>query len=268
MCLVLVLPEDARAIKLDDDAALILTGVAKGLDTFPDSNDFLKNVQGAGFFPSFRTATDLLHATMGNIAFSDGDAETTKSAITKALSDFQGYVETLLSAVPEEAFKAEEAVGVAKGLLIGATNPPEEEKKKGGKKKAPAAEAPAEDKGDDKKEAKKDDSGDDVADDAAVDAGEDSVEKSDDSAELSTVLAALQSSIDRVAQAVKAQGDANEGLSQRLDALDARIEKAEGDVRGTVHSEGNDDVSAPEGKAEARKWDNTLLDYGEGVEFA
>ena len=160
------------------------------------------------------------------------------------------------------------AVGVAKGLLIGATNPPEEEKKKGGKKKAPAAEAPAEDKGDDKKEAKKDDSGDDVADDAAVDAGEDSVEKSDDSAELSTVLAALQSSIDSVAQAVKAQGDANEGLSQRLDALDARIEKAEGDVRGTVHSEGNDDVSAPEGKAEARKWDNTLLDYGEGVEFA
>ncbi len=275
------LPEDACAIKIDDEAAVILTGAKKGLDTYPDSNDFMTNVSGAGFFPSFRTATDLLHATMGNIAFSDGDAEATKSEIVKALSDFQSYVETLLGAVPTEAFKAEDAIAVAKGMLMGTGCQGEGEGKEDEAPAAPAAPAPAAPAAPAPAApaapapapaapawtagtANKD------GDDAGGDAGsveEDSVEKSE-ADPVAQALVAMQSSIDSLATAVKASGDVSDGLVNRLDSLETQMKKTEEQVLGTVHSEGHDDVSpAGDGSEVRQKWDTALLDFGDNVEI-
>jgi len=112
------IPEDVTLYKVSAGAALVIAGIQKGLQTFPDSNDFAENIASAGFLPSFRVGHQILGETIGNIVFSEGDAAETKSAVMKALNDFSGFIEGVMSAIPEEAFKCEDVVlAVEKGLL-------------------------------------------------------------------------------------------------------------------------------------------------------
>ncbi len=278
---------DAVAFKITDDAALIVTGVEKGLMAFPDSNSFIENITKAGFAPSYRIANDILTETVGNIIFSEGDAEETKTAVQKAIEDFGGYIDAILSTIPIQAFKAEEiVVEVEKGLL----NTPNKPKKAA--KKKPAKEAKQDDGEDEEdEEAVADDS--DGADDAGADeAGSDEAEGSDDaedddaegvekettaeddSSEAGTkdkgtedAIAAMTKSltgiVEGLAELKTSQTDAVKELSDRLTDLEAKVKKTDEALAGTVNSEEAEDDSAAEPKkAKAVKWDN-LLDFGD-----
>lgn len=278
---------DAVAFKITDDAALIVTGVEKGLMAFPDSNSFIENITKAGFAPSYRIANDILTETVGNIIFSEGDAEETKTAVQKAIEDFGGYIDAILSTIPIQAFKAEEiVVEVEKGLL----NTPNKPKKAA--KKKPAKEAKQDDGEDEEdEEAVADDS--DGADDAGADeAGSDEAEGSDDaedddaegvekettaeddSSEAGTkdkgtedAIAAMTKSltgiVEGLAELKTSQTDAVKQLSDRLTDLEAKVKKTDEALAGTVNSEEAEDDSAAEPKkAKAVKWDN-LLDFGD-----
>lgn len=278
--------EDAVAFKITDDAALIVTGVEKGLMAFPDSNSFIENITKAGFAPSYRIANDILTETVGNIIFSEGDAEETKTAVQKAIEDFGGYIEAILSTIPVQAFKAEEiVVEVEKGLL----NTPKKAPKKAAKKK-PAKEVAKQEDGEDEEDedAVADDA--DGADDAGADeSGSDDAEGSeeDDSEEVSkdpkaeddssedetqaegseTAIAAMTKSLTGIAESIAelktSQTETMKELSDRMTDLEAKVKKTDEALAGTVNSEeAEDDSAAQPKKTEAVKWDN-LLDFGD-----
>jgi len=278
--------EDAVAFKITDDAALIVTGVEKGLMAFPDSNSFIENITKAGFAPSYRIANDILTETVGNIIFSEGDADETKGQVQKAIEDFGGYIDAILSTIPVQAFKAEEiVVEVEKGLL----NSPAKAKAKPAKKK-PAKEAKQED-GEDEEEAGADDAdGADGADDAgAEDSGSDEAEGADedtsedvskdptaedDTSEDETqaegsddAIAAMTKSLTGIAESIAelktSQTETMKELSDRMTDLEAKVKKTDEALAGTVNSEEAEDTSAAQPKkTEAVKWDN-LLDFGD-----
>ena len=275
--------EDAVAFKITDDAALIVTGVEKGLMAFPDSNSFIENITKAGFAPSYRIANDILTETVGNIIFSEGDADETKGQVQKAIEDFGGYIDAILSTIPVQAFKAEEiVVEVEKGLL----NTPTKAPKKAAKKK-PAKEAKQEDGEDEDAD---DAEGADDADDAGADeSGSDDAEGSeeDDSEEVSKdpkaeddssedetqaegsddAIAAMTKSLTGIAESIAelktSQTETMKELSDRMTDLEAKVKKTDEALAGTVNSEEAEDTSAAQPKkTEAVKWDN-LLDFGD-----
>jgi len=283
---------DAVAFKVSDDAALVISGVEKGLLAFPDSISFIENITKAGFAPSYRIANDILTETVGNIIFSEGDAEATKTAVQKAIEDFGGYIEAILSTIPVQAFKAEEiVVDVEKGLL----NSPAKPKKKA--KKKPVKETKDEDEQEDDAEAEDDsdaddssadDSGDDSGDDESGDddaegsEDDDSEEVSkdpkaeDDSSEDGTkdedkddAIAAMSKSLTGIAEGIAelktSQTDAVKVLSDRLTDLEAKVKKTDEALAGTVNAEDTDDVTdvgdEPQ-KTKAVKWDN-ILNFGD-----
>jgi len=286
------LPEDITAFKISEDCALVIEGIQKGLMTWPDSNSFVENITKAGFAPSYRIANDILTETVSNIMFSEGDADETKTAISKALTDFQGYVEAVLSTVPVQAFKAEAAiVEVEKGML---NEQDTADSLKAKAKKAKAA------KSKDKKETKEtkgegdedetessesDESsesegaegdastGDDVVaekDSTSESAEGDAEDKTDSNAELIKTLSGLTEAVGAIKTSVD---QVEEKLSGRIDDLQAQVKKTDEALAGTVHSEDSeDDSSNPKEKTDAQKtegvsWDS-VLDFGEGVELS
>jgi len=288
--------EDAVALKISDDAALIVVGVEKGLLSFPDSNSFIENITKAGFAPSYHIANEILNETVGNIIFSEGDAAETKEAVSKAISDFGGYIEAILSTIPVQAFKAEEILTeVQKGLL----NAPKKAPKKASKKK-PEKEAKAkqddedgededetaagsvddsgEDESGDDDSSGDDENGDDDADDSEdgdsepvskdPDADDDSSDKeiqgkgSDDA--IAAMTKSLTGIVEGLAELKTSQTEAMKNLSDRLTDLEAKVKKTDEALAGTTHSadaDDNDDVGEPK-KVKAVKWDN-LLDFGD-----
>lgn len=194
--------DDLTVLKLNDDVALMVTGLQKGLSTVPDSNSFQENIQKSGFAPGMRLATDVLMETMFNIMHTEGGKAPTVNNITKALEDYKTYVIGLAGAVPTKAFKIEESV-ISKGLLIreGKTNPNEVgDKIPGGDKvvggegpdsKAAAAAASAASAADEGDEGDEDKGGGDIVDDpdadvAASQAAADEVHKGNADGDLSS----------------------------------------------------------------------------------
>lgn len=289
--------EDAVALKISDEAALIIVGVEKGLLSFPDSNSFIENITKAGFAPSYRIANEILTETVGNIIFSEGDAVETKEAVSKAISDFGGYIEAILSTIPVQAFKAEEIVTeVEKGLL----NAPKKAPKKASKKK-PAKDKEATAKQDDDEDedaaasdddsdtdetaaGSVDDSGDDENGDdesGEDESGEDESGSDDESEAVSKdpkdkdkddAIAAMSKSLSGIAEGIEelktSQTDAMKVLSDRLTDLEAKVKKTDEALAGTTHSadaDDNDDVGEPK-KVKAVKWDN-LLNFGDVEQY-
>ncbi len=290
---------DAVALKVSDDAALIVVGVEKGLLAFPDSNSFIENITKAGFAPSYHIANEILNETVGNIIFSEGDAEETKGQVQKAIEDFGGYIDAILSTIPVQAFKAEEILEeVQKGLL----NSPKKAPKKASKKK-PAKDKEETAKQEDEEEAQEDDavaedssgadengddeSGDDEngddengsdddegADDdtsegvskdptAEGDASESETQeegKGDANVAFAKTLSGITDSLEEIKAS---QAEVKKELSDRLTDLEAKVKKTDEALAGTVNSEEAEDDSAAEPKkVKAVKWDN-LLDFGD-----
>jgi hypothetical protein len=282
---------DAVALKVSEDAALIVVGVEKGLLAFPDSNSFIENITKAGFAPSYHIANEILNETVGNIIFSEGDAEETKGQVQKAIEDFGGYIDAILSTIPVQAFKAEEILEeVQKGLL----NSPKKAPKKASKKKpAKDKEATAKQEDEEDEDAVADDtsdaddssgadengddeSGDDESGDdengseeeeGADDASEEAVSKDPKDEDKDDAIAAMSKSLSGIAEGIEelktSQTDAMKELSDRLTDLEAKVKKTDEALAGTVNSEEAEDSSAAEPKKkDVVKWDN-LLDFGD-----
>jgi hypothetical protein len=282
--------DDAVALKVSDEVALIVVGVEKGLLAFPDSNSFIENITKAGFAPSYRIANEILTETVGNIIFSEGDAEETKGQVSKAIEDFGGYIEAILSTIPVQAFKAEEiVVEVEKGLLNSPKKAPKKaSKKKPAKDKEATAKQEDED-GDEDEDAVADDTsdaddssgadenGDDESGDdengsdeeeGADGASEEAVSKDPKDEDKDDAIAAMSKSLSGIAEGIEelktSQAEAKKELSDRLTDLEAKVKKTDEALAGTVNSEEAEDDSAaqPKKKTEAVKWDN-LLDFGD-----
>lgn len=93
----------------------------EGTDTFDEA------VQKEGFVPGLMIGMDALHSVIRNIAMSDDtkDANTFKSKVDKALSDFGDYVGSLIEALPAKAFKFEKALVAIAPRPIAAPATPE-----------------------------------------------------------------------------------------------------------------------------------------------
>lgn len=92
----------------------------EGTDTFDEA------VQKEGFVPGLMVGMDALHRVICNIAMSEDtkDANTFKTKVDKALSDFGDYVGALIEALPEKAFKFEKAlVAIAPRPLVAPATP-------------------------------------------------------------------------------------------------------------------------------------------------
>ena len=280
---------DAVAYKISDQAAVIVAHAQKGLMTFADSNSFAENLTKAGFAPSYRLANEILTDTIGNIIFSEGDAEVTKSSINKAIDDFGSYIEAVMAAIPDQAFKVEKSLDeVTKGLLNQA-NSASALAADAGEEEAPAAdaeeEAPAEEAAAEEAAAPEADADADAgeeetpAGDADASAGDDSegeaeVEKTpakpaDKKTDDSDALVALQKSVDGMAELVKALPASitkvKDELSERIDAQDAKLKKTDEALSGTVNSEEAEDNEAALKKSQnpdGVSWDSAL-NFGE-----
>lgn len=278
--------EDAVAFKISEDCALVIAGIQKGLMAWPDTNSFVENITKAGFAPSYRIANEILSETVSNIMFSEGDADETKAAVSKALDEFQGYVEAVLSTVPVQAFKAEAAiVGVEKGMLN------EQDTQDSLKQKAKdAKKAKAKDTKETKKKGEDEDgetasdsdessegagdteSADVVAekDSTSESADGDGEAETDSNAELIKTLSGLTEVVGALKTSIT---DVEEKLSGRLDDVEAQVKKTDEALAGTVHSEDSEDNSPVHPKkadskdGETVNWDS-VLDFGEGVELS
>jgi hypothetical protein len=109
------LPEDVVVIKMAEDVAAVVSNVQKSFSSWAESNDFAANVSQSGFFPGLRVGQEVLNETIANIMYAAEKGESPTQTVAKALSDFNGYVLSLLSEVPAQAFKMEGIV--LKGLL-------------------------------------------------------------------------------------------------------------------------------------------------------
>lgn len=281
--------ENITVIKVNDEAAVLVVNVEKGLLTFPDSLDFDENITKSSFFPSYRLATDILSDTLGNIVYSEGDMAVTKSAITKALDDFNGYLDAVLNTIPVSAFKAEEAiVATQKGMLIN----------EGGETvaddKAEAAETETDTAATDDADAKKDDVADTESADAkdaeagtgdaatgdadtanAEDADVNKEEKDSTDSEVMTALSVITKSIGSLTTAIEAVksdvAGVKDDFNSQVDDLKSSIKKTDEAITGTVHSDVSEDDSSD--NVDTKKSDGNLswdgvLDFGDGVEVS
>lgn len=278
---------DAVVIKMNEDAAIVVSDFKKGLEMWPDSNSFAENVTKAGFAPSFRMANDILSDTIGNIIFSEGDASVTKSQVSEAIEQFKSYIEAVMDTIPVEAFKAEAVViEVEKGLIPQAAPKPEEKK---AKKKAPAKKAEGEEEAEEQDEAAA--TSEEVVKDDSTEEGETSeeeqttevaAEKEDEGeaaeevqaeetvdpvAELTKSLAGITASIKELKDSVtESVGAVKEELTTRLDEVEAQVKKTDEALAGTVHSEEAEDNSADHHKksqgSDEVSWDS-VLDFGD-----
>lgn len=104
---------DIAVIQVNDDVTFGVKGVKKEFSTFAFESEVFADVMSQeGIFPSLRIAEDALHTTIMNILYNDpdGPAEAAKK-VGKACNDFKNYVVGMIGGLPEQVFKADEALG-------------------------------------------------------------------------------------------------------------------------------------------------------------
>jgi len=99
--------DEVQGYKASDDIIVLLTGVKKSFDPFPDSTNFTENIQAAGFFPSFRMATDTLFDTIHSIMFESRGPSEAKTMLNSAIESYKLYTGGLIENLPTVAFKME-----------------------------------------------------------------------------------------------------------------------------------------------------------------
>ena len=255
---------DSGVLKINEDIALVITGLSKALADFPDTNSFSENLAKTQFFPGLGLAMGTLQDTVRNIAFSEEDDADAIGLLTVALDDFKEFVVKLAAATPAEVAKFE---GLEAALIEKAEDDPteavtddDEAKDKDEVTKAEGDEAPAAD-ADAATEVKKDDA---VAD-ATITDDEDKEATPDPVAavleKIEQLTGSLSPAIDSIASDVKAQGERLGALEKANTDAVKRIHKAEEDLRGTVPGGGEhstDGTPADSGKPEGGMFDSVL----------
>ncbi len=100
--------EDVVAFKMNDEIAVLVTGVKKQFSPFLDSMSFGENFSAQGFMPSVALGAEAMLDTVRTVLRSSDDAKAAKGKIGTVMKDFSEFVVTLLDGLPEVAFKMEE----------------------------------------------------------------------------------------------------------------------------------------------------------------
>ena len=254
------------------NVAYAVTNLKKELVLYGmESEDFSETVQKEGFVPGLYTATEALHTTIRNIAMSEdtNSPEAFKTKVDKALSDFAGYVDSLVSALPTQAFKFEKALVVVSPNDAGgprpalpdgfsdalydsifgepaadAAAPKAADEPETGKEapEAPAEAAPkVEDPPKEDDTPKAADATPAPAEDApkvdAAPANMEELPKNTDTAPMADPAAVMQAAMDALTKSLGTQlSDALKPLSERLDANDANMAKLSKAIGSSVAS--------------------------------
>lgn len=110
--------EDMTIMKLDNDVALVITGIQKHFASYDFSSSVFNEVLTVeGFYPSVYMAKSILSQTIDNIMGQSGTAAEAREGIAKAVGDFSSYIMAITSAIPERAFKADNAYKNAAATL-------------------------------------------------------------------------------------------------------------------------------------------------------
>ena len=98
------------------------TGIAYGVSHLQkelalydiETENFDEAVKQEGFVPGLMIGMEALHSTIRNIAMSTdtSSADAFRSGVRNAVEDFADYVDSLIGALPEKAFKFEKALSV------------------------------------------------------------------------------------------------------------------------------------------------------------
>lgn len=92
-------------MKLDDNHAIVVANVEKGLATYPESVSFADNLASAGFLPGVQLGISMLHDTIYNSVQKAENQSVAVTTVSKAIEDFRSYVMALAGSLPVEAFK-------------------------------------------------------------------------------------------------------------------------------------------------------------------
>jgi hypothetical protein len=239
----------ADVLKINDDMALVITGLKKALVDVPDTNSFMENLNKTQFFPGLGLAMGTLQETVRNIAFSEEDDGAALSLLAVALDDFKEFVVALAGAVPADVAKFEK-FDIAPVKKAEAEKAPEapEEKVEGDEPEA------------DNAEVKKTE---EVAETIAAD--EDEKDETPDPLvavlEKLEQLGNLSPAIETIAADLKAQGERLEALETATTDTVKRVKKAEEDLRGTIPGGGehsNDGTPTGSGTSEGGMFDSVL----------
>lgn len=106
-------PQDAASsgqdlvLKMDEDLALVVTNVAKGLASWSFAPSFTEVLQIEGFHPSVCMAFEVLRSTVWNILDASDSPESAAAQLGSAIGEFSAYVTALAGGIPVQAFKAD-----------------------------------------------------------------------------------------------------------------------------------------------------------------
>ena len=104
-------PADVMLIKMSGDVALAVTGLKKGFSGYDFSSSDFGDVHATGSYcSSLSVASDMLQMTISNILYETESPTDAESKISDAIDGFKDYISTLTSALPVQAFKADQAL--------------------------------------------------------------------------------------------------------------------------------------------------------------
>lgn len=109
-------------LKLDEDAALVITGLAKAISDYEfQATTFDEVLAIEGFRPSLYLGMDILRGTIGNILSEAESSSDAADKLSKAIDQYKSYTVSLAQALPVKAFKADIAKGEPAPALPAAT---------------------------------------------------------------------------------------------------------------------------------------------------
>jgi hypothetical protein len=247
---------DETVLKVDEDLALVVTGITKAFDDLNlESSSFAEVFATEAYRPSVGMALSMLDNTVQNIMQKADSPNDASDRIAKAVDEFKAYVVGLTSAIPTTAFKADVTKGEKPQATAGGDQSGVEKGEDEAVAKSEKAPASEEGKSDSQETTQKSDEGADAKgadaeDTAKSEEGEGSEAQKSEEAEagkgaegtqkadtgdvtdkVEALLAGLQKSVDAQFDKLAARV---EELSKRADAVEAQAKKAEEAVSGTV----------------------------------
>lgn len=247
--------QDEAVLKVDEDLALVVTGLAKAFnDMNLESSSFADVFATEAYRPSVRMALDMLSNTISNVLAKAESTARARDDISKAIDEFKDYVVSLTGAIPVTAFKADVVKGEKPPVEKAEEAPSSEE----GKSEAPAVAEKSEDTGEETHAAE------DQAEPAAKSEASESAEaKKSEEAKTDTgseepapagdvdVMAKVEALVSDLAKSIEALssslGQKVDDLATRTAAAEARAQKAEEAVNGTVSVTHKSDRSGTSG---------------------
>lgn len=236
-------------VRLSEHVALVTKGFSPyNMDMTEGDTSFADKCRAQGFYPGVRSAMEVAGDAVLSLAYSQASPGDASKAISKLMDEVKAYVVSLASALPTKAFKLEEVFPEEPELPNGnGASDGETEAEKAEKAKAKAkAKITCKSCGAECEEgctecpecgadpmaepAKKSDDGESSEDSASVGLTEDQVSAIVASKLDDAVGAFAKKMEEALAQVQKSMSESLTGVSQQVEALAGRVEKAESEA--------------------------------------